>query len=155
MMKQATGLLVSALLVAGPVFGNEVVDEGREMIQESRLDIVRSELQLSDEEAEAFWPIYTKYRDETDEIQDRYAAMIQEYMRRYDNADLSNEYADELIETFFGIKRGLLDVQEKYLVEFRKVLPSLKIARLFQLENKINAEIDEQLALIVPLIDPS
>jgi uncharacterized protein (DUF3820 family) len=154
-MKRARTFLLSLILVAGPVFANEVVDEGREMIRESRLDIVRSELQLSDEEAEAFWPIYTQYRGETDAIQDRYAAMIEGYMRRYDNADLSNEYADELIETFFGIKRELLDVQEKYLVEFRKVLPSLKIARLFQLENKVNAEIDERLALIVPLIDPS
>ena len=154
-MKQATAFLLSAILLAGPVYANEVVDEGREMIQETRLDIVRSELQLSHEEAEAFWPIYEQYRGETDAIQDRYAAMIKEYMRRYDNADLSNEYADELIETFFSIKRELLDVQEKYLVEIRTVLPALKVARLFQLENKINAEIDERLALIVPLIDPS
>ena len=154
-MKQTIGLFVLLAWTTGTAFANEVVDEGREMIQESRLDIVRSELQLSQEETEAFWPIYVKYRGETDAIQDRYAAMIEEYMRRYDNADLSNEYADELIETFFGIKRELLDVQQKYLVEFRTVLPALKIARLFQLENKINAEIDERLALIVPLIDPS
>lgn len=154
-MKHTTGFFLTLLLVTGAVSADDVVDEGREMIQETRLDFVRSELQLSDVEAEAFWPLYTEYREETDSIQDRYAAMIEEYMRRYDNADLSNEYADELIETFFGIKRELLDVQEKYLPKFRSVLPSLKIARLFQLENKINADIDAQLALIVPLVDPS
>ena len=59
------------------------------------------------------------------------------------------------MDNFFSIKRGLLDVQEKYLPEFRDVLPALKVARLFQLENKINAEIDAQLAVVVPLIDPS
>jgi len=147
------------LLVTGAVFADanssDEVAQGREMIKESRLQIVRSELQLSDDEATAFWPIYTTYRAETDAIQHRYAAMIGEYLERYDNADLSNEYADTLIDTFLGIKRELLDVQLKYLPEFRAVLPSLKVARLFQLENKITAEIDAQLALVVPLVDPS
>jgi hypothetical protein len=154
-MKQIIGSLASLLLLTGSVFAGEVVDEGRDRIQEGRLDIIRTELQLSDEEAAAFWPIYSEYRDEIDSVQDRYAAMIEEYLERYDNADLSDEYADELIETFFSIKRELLDVQAKYLPKIRAVLPALKTARLFQLENKIQAEIDERLALVVPLIDPS
>lgn len=70
-------------------------------------------------------------------------------------AELSDKYATELMDNFFGIKQGLLDVHEKYLPKFRDVLPALKVARLFQLENKINAEIDAQLAAVVPLIDPS
>ena len=81
--------------------------------------------------------------------------MIKEYVRRYDAADLSNEYADQLLATFFGIERERLDVREKYLPQFRNVLPALKVARLYQLENKISAEIDAQLALVVPLVDPS
>lgn len=134
---------------------SDEIAEGRQMIQEGRLELIRSEIRLSDEEEVAFWPLYKQYRAETDAIQDRYAAMITEYIRRYDNAALTDEYADELIDTFMSIKYELLDVQKKYLPEFRKVLPSLKVARLFQLENKLNAEIDAQLALVVPLVDPS
>lgn len=129
--------------------------QGRDMIREGRLEMVRSELHLTDQEASAFWPVYAAYRDEIDTIQDRYVAMIMEYLRRYDEADLSDEYADELIERFLRIKRELLDVQEKYLPKFRAAIPSLKVARLYQLENKINAEIDSQTALAVPLVDPT
>ena len=125
------------------------------MIRAGRLELVRSELRLNEDEELQFWPVYTAYRAEIDAIQDRYAVMITDYLRRYDAADLTNEYADELIVRFIGIKRELLDVQEKYLPEFRAALPSLKVARLFQLENKINAEVDAELALVVPLIDPS
>lgn len=139
----------------GEAAASDEVQEGREMIRKARVEIVRSELHLTDEEAAVFWPIYATYREETDAIQDRYAAMITEYIRRYDDAELSNEYADELIETFMNIKYELLDVQKKYLPEFQAVLPSLKVARLFQLENKLNAEIDAQMALVVPLVDPS
>jgi hypothetical protein len=130
-------------------------ERGRQMIREGRLEIVRSELHLTEQEAADFWPKYGEYRAEIDAILDRYADMIGEYVGRYDNADLSDDYADELIDSWFDIKRELLDVQEIYLSEFRNVLPALKVARLFQLENKINAEIDAQLAIVVPLIDPS
>jgi hypothetical protein len=147
-------LILVGLSAAFTVSADEVQD-GREMIREGRLEIVRSELSLTDAEGSAFWPVYSTYRAETDAIQDRYAAMINEYMRRYEDADLSDEYADELMASFFGIKRELLDVQEKFLPQFREVLPALKVARLFQLENKITAEIDAQLALVVPLVDPS
>lgn len=150
--------LVGGYFVAGHALaatGEGEVEKGREMIREGRLEIIRAELQVTDDESPAFWPLYAKYRDETDAIQDRYSAMITEYLRRYDAADLNNEYADELIDTFLAIKYELLDVQKKYLPEFRAVLPAMKVARLFQLENKLNAEIDAQLALVVPLVDPS
>jgi len=149
-------LLVCAFgLVATAAEQDDEVAQGREMIREGRLEIVRSEIHLTEEESAAFWPLYATYRDESDAIHDRYAAMITEYVRRYDNADLSNEYADELIDTFLAVKYEKLDVQKKYVPEFRAILPALKVARLYQLENKLNAEIDAQLALVVPLVDPS
>jgi len=147
------GVLVVGDALAGN--GEKEVEQGREMIREGRLEIVRSELPLTEQEAEDFWPRYTDYRVEVDAIQDRYADMVAEYVARYENADLSDDYADELIDSWFDIKRELLDVQEIYLSEFRKVLPALKVARLFQLENKINAELDAQLAIVIPLIDSS
>ena len=152
-------LLASAVLADGHAAqeGAAATDaeRGRQMMREGRLEIIREELHLTDEEAAGFWPLYSRYRGDIDAIQDRYAEMIAEYVKRYDNADLSDQYATELMDNFFSIKRGLLDVQEKYLPEFREVLPALKVARLYQLENKISAEIDAQLADVVPLIDPS
>ena len=41
-----------------------------------------------------------------------------------------------------------------YLDDFRKALPARKAARFYQLENKMDAELQSQLALIIPLIDP-
>jgi len=131
------------------------VEQGRAMIREGRAELIRQELQLTDVEAAGFWPVYEAYRAKSDSVMDRYTSMLKGYLRRYDEGNLSDEYADELIATFFGIKRDLLDVQEAYLEQFRSVLPGLKVARFFQLENKTNAEIDAQLALAVPLIDPT
>ena len=137
-----TNFSLAMLLLAGAAVAEESrqstsldgeVERGREMIREARVEIVRSELHLTKDEATQFWPIYETYRAEIDEIQDRYAAMIAEYIRRYDDADLTDEYADELIATYFGIKRELFAKQEKFLPKFRAVMPALKVARLFQL----------------------
>lgn len=159
-------LLIAALLLAfsgmvsaqqsGTVSSaDQNLEQGRAMIREGRLEVIRSELHFTEAEASAFWPIYGQYRDEIDAIQDRYAAMVRDYLKRYEAADLTDEYADELMATFFSTRRGRLDVQEKYLPRFRAVLPARKVARLFQLEHKISAEIDAELALVVPLVDPT
>jgi hypothetical protein len=85
----------------------------------------------------------------------RYGSLIRDYIRRYDDAELSNEYADEMIASYFAIKAELLQVQQQFLSEFRGALPALKVARFYQLENRFNTEIDAQLATVVPLVDPS
>ena len=131
------------------------VERGRAMVSDFRDETIRSELHMTESEAAGFWPIYSEYRKENIEIMGRYSDMITDYIRRYEDADLSEEYAGQLIETYFGIKRELLAVQEKFLPRFREVLPALQVARFYQLENKMNVDIDAQLALAVPLIDPS
>lgn len=147
-------LLVLCLLT-GLACANDAVDEGRQMIREGRAELIRTELKLTDDESARFWPLYERFRSESDAVMDRYAELITEYMRRYDAANLTETYADRVIDEYFAIQRDRLGVQESFLPQFREVMPALKVARFFQLENKTNAEIDAQLALVVPLIDPS
>ena len=155
-MRQLTGLIALLLLSLGTaVSANDELADGRAMIQAERQDMVRSELHMTGKEAEEFWPVYSAYREQYDAVMGRYGKMIAEYMRRYNDADLSDEYANEMLDTYFEIQEELLQVQQAFLPEFRAVLPALKVARFYQLENKFNAEIDAQLALVVPLVDPS
>ncbi len=127
----------------------------RALIQASRKEVIREELRLTEEEEIAFWPIYEKYRREMLTVQDRYVELITDYVMMYHNQKLTNEYADSLISDYFDIKSDLLRIQKKYVRRYRKKLPSMKVARFYQLENKMNADIDAELALAVPLLDPN
>ena len=131
---------------------DDEVAEGRAMVQAGREQIIRAELPLSDEEAAAFWPVYAEYQSDMSAIMDRYTAMLTEYVGRYNAGDFSDEYADHLLKEFFEIKREMLDVQMAYVPTFKAVVPALKVAQFFQLENKITADIDSQLAIAIPLI---
>jgi hypothetical protein len=160
MSKQVSKLLgvLVAVLVFGQAVGQQMEDEvaaGRAMMRAGWDEMIREELPLTEKEAAGFWPIYEEYRDEMEKITDRYTAMVTDFVRRYDDGDFSDEYAEELLESFFGIKRELLDVRVKYIPRFKEALPALKVAQFYQLETKINAEIDAQLAYAIPLIDAS
>ena len=86
-------------------------------------------------------------------VRDRYAAMIGGFLRAYDAGDLNDAYAEELLDEWLQYKEDLLKVQKQHVRKFRKVLPVRKVARFYQLENKMDAEVDVQLALAIPLLE--
>ena len=131
------------------------LENARALIQAGRKEVIREELRLSEEEAAAFWPLYEEYRRDVLVIQDRHAALITDYVNRYHEANLTDRYADNLIDNYFDIKGDLLRTQERYVRQFRRILPPLKVALFYQLENKLNAAIESQLALVIPLVDPN
>ena len=148
------GHFVNRLIFVGiAALIDDEIAQGRAMVQAGREQLIRYELSLTDKESELFWPLYAAYTSDIKAVMDRYTVLITDYVRRYDNGDLSDEYASDLMETFFGIKQELLDIKKNYLPKFKGALPALKVARFYQLENKIEAEIDAQLALAVPLIE--
>lgn len=49
--------------------------------------------------------------------------------------------------------RALLQVQRDFVARFAEALTTVKVARFYQLENKMDAEVDAQLALVVPLVE--
>jgi hypothetical protein len=129
------------------------VAEARALMQAGRDEIIEFEMGLTEDEAERFWPLYKSYRAEVMVVRDRYAAMIGGFLRAYDAGDLNDAYAEELLDEWLQYKEDLLKVQKQHVRKFRKVLPVRKVARFYQLENKMDAEIDAELAVFVPLME--
>jgi hypothetical protein len=153
----ATALISSALLLAIPCSvhaqgAQQEIDEGRAMVRAGFRGLIREEIPMTEQEDAAFWPVYDEYERAVTAIMDRYSRLVSDYVDRFDRGDLSNEYANELLDEYFAIRQDLLDVRRAFIPRFKAVLPSLKVAQLYQLENKVNAEIDIQLALAIPLI---
>ncbi|NIV16959.1 MAG: hypothetical protein GWN47_00790 [Woeseiaceae bacterium] len=165
MNKRISNLVIPSLLflaVAGSataqdapssIAANQELANARQMIQEGREAVIREELRLTAEEADGFWPLYEKYRAELMPIQDRYVALVADYMQHYEAGSLTDENAEEMLDAYFDVKSDVLRLRKRYIRQFRKVMPMLKVARFYQLENKMNADIDIELAMLVPLAD--
>ena len=137
-----------------PGASEEQVEEARALVREGALQIVRDELELTEEEREKFWPLYDKYRAEILEVEDTYVDLLREFLQKYYGYSMNDDDARDYIDTYFDIQQARLKIRKKYVRRFSKVLPGTKVLRLYQIENKIRAEVDAALAVTVPLAEP-
>ena len=122
----------------------------RAIIQAERQAIVTRAMDLTAAEAQTFWPIYREYRLEMIKVGDRLLALITTYAQNY--RDLSDEMAGKLLTEYLGIEKARLQVKNKFLPRFQKVLPPKKVARYYQVENKLDVIIQTELAREIPLV---
>ena len=133
----------------------EQVEAARALVREGARQIVREELVLTAEEKEKFWPLYDKYRAEILVVEDAYVDLLRGFLQHYYGYSLTESDAKEYTDMYFDIQSDRLKIRKKYLRRFRKILSHITIMRLYQIENKIRAEVDAALAVTVPLADPS
>jgi len=148
-------VLMSPVALSAQLTDDQALAEARALLKSGREQVVREELELTKNEATTFWPLYEKYRNDIERVRDRQAHMISRYLSAYDSADLSDNLAKEMLDEHLSIKSDLLKLEKKYLRQFRKTLPEAKVARFYQLENKLDAEIDIALADLMPLFEAS
>jgi hypothetical protein len=125
----------------------------RELIQIGREEAIREEMQFTAQQEVAFWPLYEEYRAALDEVQDRQMAMVVDYMGNYFDYNLTDADAERIIEDYFSIQKDILRIRENHVRKFRKFLSAATVMRLYQLENKIEAEVNLALAQTVPLME--
>ena len=121
----------------------------RAELQKQRQDIVAGVLELTDDEALAFWPAYRDYRVEMARLGDRAVKLIDEFVANHDK--LSDAQATRLVDEHLAIQAERVAVRQRHIKVFRKILPATKVARFVQIENTLDATIDHELAMAVPL----
>jgi hypothetical protein len=128
----------------------DAIELTRTLIQAERQAIVSSTMALSDAEGALFWPVYRQYRGELAQVGDRWLKLVKTYAENYEN--LSDELAEHILAEHFKIEQAALEVKVKYIPRFREALSSVKLARFYQIENKLDAVVDYDIAEAIPLI---
>ncbi len=149
-LNMAGGLATAQVNEAMSEFSNEV-EALRTVMQTERKILVMQEMQLSPAEAEAFWPLYDEYSAEVKKIGDLRVKVITDYAANY--SSMTDELAKQLLDDSVKYRERQIKLQKKYIRKFRSVLPEIKVTRFFQLENKINAIVDYDLAAQIPLME--
>jgi hypothetical protein len=65
---------------------------------------------------------------------------------------MTNESSKKLVDDYLSVEGDRMKIRQSYLPKFRKVLPDIKVARFYQLENKIQAVINYDLAAGIPMV---
>jgi hypothetical protein len=100
-----------------------------EKIESFQVAFFTQKLNLTDNEAKAFWPIYNQYKVESKVLREKQRKLL-----KSDFSGISDKELDKLVAKRFEIKQKQLDLEKQYHLKFKKVLPMEKIARLPHVE---------------------
>lgn len=144
-----------AATLAAPLFA-QTADNNMEILrQKLKADkklIVAANMELSDAEGKAFWPVYDAYQADLKKLNDRMAKTITDYADAYNKGSVPNETAKKLLAESLDIDAAEVSLKKSYVPKLEAVLPEAKVARYIQLENKIRAAVRYELAGAIPLV---
>jgi hypothetical protein len=81
---------------------------------------------------------------------DRVLKLIDAYAKAYQM--MTDETATKLLTEYLGLERDHVALLNSYVPRFQKVLPARKVARLYQVENKVRALVNYEFARQIPFV---
>ena len=112
--------------------------------------LVADYLGLTPAQAAGFWPLYGRLQGELQLLQRNREEHIGNYGRDY--ASMTDALALAYTKERLRHEELRLRLLREYLPRFQKVLPARKLARYYQIEDRINAAIAAEAAAEIPLI---
>jgi hypothetical protein len=125
----------------------------RQKIKADKKLVVAQNLNLTDAEATAFWPVYEAYQKDLQQINRRLASAIDAYADAYNKGPVSNDTAKKLLDEALAIDDAEVQLKKAATPKIMAALPAMKAARYIQIENKIRAAIRYDLAANIPLVE--
>ena len=155
--RRTFAVVMGAVLVclsAGAAVAQDKPASNMEVLREkARADkkvVVAAVLQLTEGEAKAFWPVYNAYQSDMVTHYDRLLKLIDVYGKAYDA--MTDETATKLLKDYLALEQDHVKLLSGYVPKFQKVLPPKKVARLYQIENKMRALVNYDLAVEIPFV---
>ena len=123
-----------------------------EKIKADKKVVVAANMQLTEDEAKGFWPVYEAYQKDLQGINKRLLGTIKNYAHAYNKGPVSDETAKKLINAAIAVEEAEVKLKRSYVPKLEKVIPGMKVARYIQIENKIRAGVKYELAAQIPLV---
>ena len=147
-------IVMTAAFVVGLASAAAAQDDTMEVLREKvRADkklLVAVALDLSESEAKTFWPVYNAYQSDMIEHYNRVMKLISNYAAAY--KAMTDDTASQLLGQFLSLETAHAALLNGYLPKLQNALPPKKVARFYQVENKLRALVNYELARDIPLI---
>jgi Spy/CpxP family protein refolding chaperone len=124
----------------------------RKDVKSIRKQLIAANMDLTDAQAQQFWPVFDQYTAELAAIYDKKFALLKDYAQNSDA--LTDEQAESYIQGRAEVEQSIAQLRLKYFPIFRKVLSGKATAFFFQLDWRLALVVDVQLASETPVIEP-
>jgi hypothetical protein len=154
----SAGVLIFGIALYTPSFAEGSMETHKEEIELTRASIklqkkqiIAKNMKLTSFEKDKFWKVYRAYQDKMDSVSKKRVKVITDYADTLKTGSLTDEKAMEMLNEYLSYERMRLITKQSFVDKFKKFLPSRKVARFFQIENKLEAIINFELARQIPL----
>jgi hypothetical protein len=133
----ATALLAVAAPYAAQA--QSTYDDQQQLIAQVQADkraVVLQAMALDDAQMTAFTPLYDAYQADRKQLMERGIDLLNAYSSNYDS--MTDDAAKGLLKDWLKLQKDEDVLTEKYVKKFDKVLPTTKVLRFVQVENKLN-----------------
>lgn len=124
----------------------------RDKVKADKKLLVAANMELTEVEAKAFWPVYESYQKDLQVLNDRLKRTILSYAEAYNSSTVNDQSAKKLFEEAVAVDEDEIKLRKTYATRLAGVLPGKKAARYLQIENKIRALLRYELAAEIPLV---
>jgi len=122
----------------------------RSAVRADKKALVASTLDLTPAEAKKFWPIYESYQRDLDLANRRRNVVVVDVVSL--KKPLTDLYAKNLVNELMAADEAEIKARRSMHSKVLRALPDKKAARYLQLESKIRAYQDYDIAAAIPLV---
>jgi Spy/CpxP family protein refolding chaperone len=125
----------------------------RNNLQAEAKQLITKNMQLTDSEASAFWPLYDQYTAEVRQVNDTRFGLVKQYAKVYKT--MTSDEADNMVKLLAEADQTVISLRMQYLPRFQQALPgSTKAALFMQLDRRLDSLFNVQIASQLPAIKP-
>ena len=106
-------------------------NDWREKVRAEQVAFITSELDLTESEAQAFWPVYNDVQKQRREAFKNTAEAYMELQKGLDGKDVA-----ALLDKYMNARKASEKIEADAVVRYKKVLPVNKVAKLLLSEEK-------------------
>jgi hypothetical protein len=122
----------------------------RRDLRSEKKQIIALNVPLTETEATRFWPVYDQYAMDMTKHYDEFYSIIKDYAAN--QKTLTDDAAIGMIKRWSDAQVGLAQTRQKHIPLIEKVIPGKKAALFFQIDRRLYALMDLQIATEVPLV---
>jgi len=146
--------LILTLLVPATASAQTAMDEqialARQSAHTDRQVLIMGNMQFTADESAEFWPAWKQYRAAMAANTDKTLSLISDFAQHYQ--EMNDIKAKELMGDSFSIRMQNLVIKQQFSQKISKFMPAKKVMRVIQIENKLDAAIEMNLAAEIPLV---
>lgn len=105
----------------------------KDKVKVQKVAFITEQLELSETEAQKFWPVYNAYQSEIEQLR---ASMDLKPAK-----DMTDKEAEDMMYTILDGRSKEIEIQKKYIQKMKTAIPPRKIAKLFRVEKEFKEKV--------------